>query len=544
MLTPKFTHTMTTLLKSTLCAFAIFFFYTSTLTAQVNYTSWKFNNLTSIGGNAVTPEGNPTIITINDDGAYYFDGAEDRVLIDENPLIGLTEFTIEVVFRVDEGGVAEQKFFHLQATPDIRVLFELEFLNDSMWYMDNFIKSENGESLNFMDASRLYPVNRWYHAALVYQNNEFKHYINHKTDDTANLTWVPPTDGSVSVGARMNQVNYMTGAVREIRFADAALDSTQFLFYGELLDQNETFILDDLSEINGHTVQKFGNPEVVETEIGPAIDFDGTEDGIYILTNPIGSAKYFTIETIVKPRDVFPENTDPRYFHIEDGDNSNRRITMELRLNDKHEWYFDGFLKAESVSVGLMDENITHPIDSWEHMAITYDNGLFRTYVNYTMELESNWGPHFLPLGGNTKMSVGMRMNKVNYFNGIFQRIRVTQAVLDPSEFMALAPDTNEIEPEPVNTLESFSNNSDLNVAVFPNPVSENANIQVISSTAGHVTIELYNLDGIKVGELFNEHIGAGTTEPGFDASLYPKGLYLLKLSSSQQVVSRKLLIQ
>lgn len=534
---------MLTQYKKTICAFSIFIFCASTFAGEIKYTSWKFSDLTSIGGISVTPEGNPEIIAINADKAYLFDGTEDRVVINNNPLIGIDEFTFEVVFRVDKGGVAEQKFVHLQANPDIRILFELEFKNDSMWYMDNYIQSENGAGMNFIDSTKLYTVNRWYHAALVYKNNEFKQYINYKTENTANYTWNSPADGSVSVGARTTNTNYMTGAVREIRFADVALDSNQFLFYGELLEPHETFVLDNLNEINGHPVQSFGNPEVVETEIGPGIEFDGTDDGIYILTNPIGDANYFTIETIVKPKDVFPANDAPRYFHIEDGDDGNRRITMELRLNDKHEWYFDGFLKASgSESIGLMDETLTHPIDSWEHMAITYNNGIFRTFVNYEKELENNWGPKFLPLGANTKMSVGMRMNKVNHFNGIFQRIRITHAVLETSDFMSITPDTSKVIP--TGNSEIYEDNADLNVVVFPNPASGITKIQVMSYTPGHLSLDLYNMAGIKVEELLNEYISAGATETGFDTRLYPEGLYLLQIRNNHRVETKKILIK
>ncbi|MBN1184948.1 MAG: T9SS type A sorting domain-containing protein [Bacteroidales bacterium] len=530
---------MNTLTQKTICTFSALLIFLTSFAADIHYTYWKFNSLTTIGGIAVTPEGNPTLIPINNDTAYLFDGTGDRVVINDNPLIGLDEFTFEVVFRVDRGGVDEQKFIHMQASPDIRILFELQFLNDSMWYMDSFIKSANGESMNFIDSTQLFAADRWYHAALVYKNNEFKRYINYTTTNTGTLTWVAPTDGSISVGARMNSLNYMTGAVREIRFADAALDSTQFLFYGELLEQHETFVLDNLVEINGHTVQSFGKPEVVETEIGYGIDFDGTEDGIYILTNPIGSTKYFTIETIIKPNDVYPANAEPRYLHIEDGDNVNRRITMELRLNDSYEWYFDGYLKAESVSIGLMDETLTHPVDGWEHLAITYDNGIFKTYVNYSMEMDTNWGPHFLPLGDNTKMSLGMRMNQVNYFNGIIQRIRVTKAVLDTSEFMAIYDTSGG-----TGSFNSFAMKADLHVDVFPNPANSNTHIRLMATSAGNVTIALYNIAGIKVGELYNGYISEGITEAGFDAALYPKGIYILQIRYNQQIETKKILIQ
>jgi hypothetical protein len=506
----------------------------------IDFTSWKFTNLNSLGECAINPEGNPTLITINNDTAWYFDGTDDRVVVDTNPLIGLNEFTFEVVFRIDEGGVSEQKFIHLQANPDIRILFEIEFKENGRWYMENFIKAENGESIHLMDSTIDYPVNRWYHAAIVYKNNEFKQYINYNTLDIENLSWTPPTDGSVSVGSRMNQVNYFTGAVREIRFADMALDSSEFLFYDELLEQNEVFLLDNLDSINGHEVQVFGNPQIIDTDLGKAMEFDGTEDGIYILTNPLDTVTKFTIETIIKPYDVYPENNEPRYLHIEDPTDGNRRITMELRLNDNHEWYFDGFIKSPVNNLTLIDENLTHPIeDKWEHLAITYDDSIFTTYVNYKSELTGK--VTYLPISKNGKMSVGMRMNKVAYFNGAFHKIRVTHAVLDTSEFMMFSPDTTNNNPTDI--FDTSIEESSFDISVFPNPASASSIIKINSAKSGFIKIDLFDVTGKQMDVLVDNYVNAGITEIEFQTDKYPKGIYFLRSTICKILVTKKILI-
>ncbi len=111
----------------------IFLFHGFQLFASdTTYTCWRFNSLSEINGISVTTSGNPVIIGVNSHSAFLFDGNDDMVTIPDNPLIGLDEFTLEVIFRVDRGGLSEQKFFHMQANPDIRILFELEFTNDSM----------------------------------------------------------------------------------------------------------------------------------------------------------------------------------------------------------------------------------------------------------------------------------------------------------------------------------------------------------------------------------------------------------------------------
>lgn len=502
------------------------------------FTTWKFNSLTSISNTDVASEGNPEIIDINKDKAVYFDGEEDRIVVNSNPLIGLDEFTFEVVFRIDKGGIYEQKFIHMQANPDIRILFEIEFVNDSMWYMENYIQSGSGETENIhlMDMEKVHPAGRWYHAAVVYKNQEFKQYINYKLENKASMEWISPEDGTVSVGARMNQVNYMTGAVREVRVADEALESDQFLFYGEMLEESETFILDNLESLNGYDLQVFGNPEVVETEIGRGIAFDGRDDGIYIYTNPIGSSQQFTIETILKPADVYPENVQPRYLHIEDENNSNRRITMELRLNNNHEWYFDGFLRADNNSIGLMEESLTHPIEGWEHMAIVYDNGYFATYVNYEKELEEVWDHVLLPFSDDTKMSVGMRMNRVNYFNGIFQRIRITHAVLESSEFM-------KINAGGSTSVESVKGSVNINLRISPNPVNKNAEVSFYKAYDGYASLELFTVAGERICQLMQGYYPSGTSTTELDTDSLEKGIYLLRLSLADQVTTEKVLI-
>ncbi|MFB6340796.1 LamG-like jellyroll fold domain-containing protein [Saccharicrinis sp. FJH62] len=530
------------MISNLLKVFFVLVLYLSLFTSSssgINYVTWKFDNLSTVGGVSVTPEGNPELISINTAQAVLFDGVEDRIVVDANPLIGMDEFTFEVVFRIDRGGIEEQKFVHMQASPDIRILFEIQFENDSMWYMENYIQTGSGESQNIhlMDPVKLHKADRWYHAAVVYKDKKFIQYINYKGENTGYLDWVKPEDGAVSVGARMNQTNYMTGAVREIRFADVALDSSQFLYSGEILEENETFVLDNLNALNGYDIQVFGNPQIVETEIGKGTAFDGEGDGIYIFNNPIGSSQVFTIETIVKPNDVYPANAEPRYFHIEDANNSNRRITMELRLNNNHEWYFDGFLRADANSLGLMEQGLTHLLNGWQHMAIIYNNGHFETYVNYKKELEADWDHLLLPFSDATKMSVGMRMNKVNYFNGIIQRIRITHAVLDSSEFMKIQ--TGEV----TGNHEIYCPSMNLNFKVFPNPVNSGFEVEVFQSEEGMVTMQLFTIEGAKVDEMKNCYLQAGTSNTSIEFRKYNAGLYLLKVRNSKHEAVQRIMI-
>jgi hypothetical protein len=150
--------------------------------------------------------------------------------------------------------------------------------------------------------------------------------------------------------------------------------------------------------------------------------------------NPLGDANEFTIEIIFNPADAYPNNLEPRFFHIESPDNPNRRVTIELRLNDKKQWYLDAYIKSEKSQFTLIDPTKVHPIGEWAHAAITFKNREFVSYVNGQQELVGQ--VDYLPIASNAKTSIGARMNQVHWFKGDIAQARITRRALSPSEFL------------------------------------------------------------------------------------------------------------
>lgn len=198
--------------------------------------------------------------------------------------------------------------------------------------------------------------------------------------------------------------------------------------------------INSVSEIGGAPVTVMGNPHVVSTEqsgaIKNAVSFDGNGDRLLVDANPLGDAKEFTIEIIFNPADAYPNNVEPRFFHIESPDNPNRRITIELRLNDKKQWYLDAYIKSEKSQFTLIDPTKVHPIGQWAHAAITYRNREFVSYVNGVQELIGQ--VDYLPMASNAKTSLGARMNQVHWFNGEIAWVRISKTVLAPTQFLLL----------------------------------------------------------------------------------------------------------
>ena len=194
--------------------------------------------------------------------------------------------------------------------------------------------------------------------------------------------------------------------------------------------------IDSLEQIAGLPVVTQGNPQLVDSVYGTAVMFDGDGDRLLVNNNPLDGASEFTVEIIFKPNDVYPENLEPRFFHIEAPDNPNRRITIELRLNDQHQWYLDTYIKSEVSQYTLIDSSLVHPMEQWTHAAITYKDRQFTAFVNGKKELSAE--VDYLPIAKTGKTSIGARMNEVHWFNGAILAARITHQVLSPEQFMQL----------------------------------------------------------------------------------------------------------
>ncbi|GGY66701.1 laminin G Domain protein [Cellvibrio zantedeschiae] len=200
--------------------------------------------------------------------------------------------------------------------------------------------------------------------------------------------------------------------------------------------QQEIWRFDSLTRVNGYSLEQQGQPKVVDSPYGKAVSFDGDGDRLLVNANPLGDANEFTIEIVFKPNDVFPKNHEPRIFHIESADNPNRRITIELRLNDKKQWYFDAFIKSDKSQFTLIDPAKVHPVGEWAHAAMTFKNREFISYVNGEKELTGQ--VDYLTIPANAKTSVGARMNQIHWFNGEILQVRVTRKALLPEDFVLL----------------------------------------------------------------------------------------------------------
>jgi len=201
----------------------------------------------------------------------------------------------------------------------------------------------------------------------------------------------------------------------------------------------EVWELNSLEKIGGHSVQVFGNPQIVNTEHGKAVKFNGVDDKLLVDNNPIGDAKEFTVEVIFKPDSAYDISRAPRFIHFQDPDDTlSKRVVIELRLTRQNEWYLDGFMLTDAGELPLTDRTLTHPVKEWAHAAVTYKDGTFRTFVNGIEELSGSVFFTEKLINKIGKVSIGGRMDNRNYYFGLIKTLKITRRALDPKEFVRL----------------------------------------------------------------------------------------------------------
>jgi hypothetical protein len=88
-------------------------------------------------------------------------------------------------------------------------------------------------------------------------------------------------------------------------------------------------------------------------------------------------------------------------------------------------------------------------------------------------------------------------------------------------------------------TVEPFS------FTIYPNPASQNATVNVISKKDSHLTVELYNIIGKKVAEVYNQNILAGDEHRiDMNTSSLSDGIYIVNVTTSEKSYQQKLVIK
>ena len=308
----------------------------------------------------------------------------------------------------------------------------------------------------------------------------------------------------------------------------ASLHASDTIYY-------EVWDISNLEIIGEHTVTTLGDPQVVSTEIGDAVRFDGDGDRLLVDFNPIMDAKEFTVELVFKPDACYPNNTEPRFLHFQDPDDPEaKRVMIELRIDANNQCYMDGFVKTDAGSLALIDETLVHSTEVWQHVAITYKDSTLTTYFNGTKELSGTL--HYSKAIVNTlgKTSLGGRMNDVAFYAGLMKTLKVTHTCLEPENFIVPENSGTSTTEAPIllgeNEMDVFPIPADrfLKVMLEPGQFTKNVEMSIfdLSGKICHRKANLQNEDYLTV-----------------DTSDFQDGVYLLSIKSNGQSDFRRIVV-
>ena len=186
------------------------------------------------------------------------------------------------------------------------------------------------------------------------------------------------------------------------------------------------WILDSLESIGGHPVAVVGAPRLVRTDLGPAVEFDGRGDGLFLDVNPLAGLERFTVEVTFEPLPGGAE--EQRFLHVQEAASEDRAL-VELRVLPDGRWCLDTFLRRDGIGLTLIDRAAAHPLAGWHVAALVYDG---RTMAHYVDGRREAAGPlAFRPLGPG-RTSIGVRQNRVSWFRGRIHAIRIVPEAVAP----------------------------------------------------------------------------------------------------------------
>ena len=116
---------------------------------------------------------------------------------------------------------------------------------------------------------------------------------------------------------------------------------------------------------------------------------------------------------------------------------------------------------------------------------------------------------------------------------------------LSEDEYHSFAPDMGAFESEYVNNVEdaAYLVNEFRLYSAFPNPFNSTSTIEYALPFASKVTLNLYNLAGMRIEKIVDGRLQAGVYRATLNAGDLASGLYFVKLEGSGQSFTRKLML-
>ena len=189
-----------------------------------------------------------------------------------------------------------------------------------------------------------------------------------------------------------------------------------------------------------------GSPRKIETPAGPAEQFDGAHDAVFVDAHPLAGAGQFTAQAVFRPDGG---DFEQRWMHLAEtdpktGKDTGTRFLFEIRVVEDR-WYLDAFTKGPGYNQTLAIPAKTFPVRRWYAVAMTFDGTMFRSYVDGVMQAEA---PIDYKPQGPGHASLGTRINRADYFKGAMYQLQFLGRALPPQEQLKVPAGLNPQEKQ------------------------------------------------------------------------------------------------
>jgi hypothetical protein len=228
-----------------------------------------------------------------------------------------------------------------------------------------------------------------------------------------------------------------------VAFVTAWLALALAVTYAAPAQAQEIWRFDQTASLGSHATRVLGHPQVIDTEMGKAIAFNGVDDALFVGVHPLAGAATWTWEMIFKPdADGKPEQ---RVLHLQSVDPAtgadipDQRMLFEIRIHPgpdgQPQWCLDSFATGGGHSRTLLNCDKLHPFGKWYRVTAVYDGKMLRNYVGDEMQGE---GELVMPPQGPGRSSVGVRINLLYFYKGAMYEARFTRRDLPVQDFLKL----------------------------------------------------------------------------------------------------------
>jgi hypothetical protein len=145
----------------------------------------------------------------------------------------------------------------------------------------------------------------------------------------------------------------------------------------------ELWRFDQTAALGGHATHVLGHPQVIATEYGNAVAFNGVDDALQVDVHPLAGAVTWTWEMIFRPD--ADGAAAQRVFHLQardpvTGQDTNDRMLFEIRIV-KGQWCLDSFATSAGHGATLLNCDKLHPLGQWYRVTAVYDGTTLKNYV-------------------------------------------------------------------------------------------------------------------------------------------------------------------